>query len=203
MTASGRTTRKRKREREWEGEDEARQRAADRSLARMGVVDEADPRARADRREPLIGAEAREPGNDLAGRNSGAAKRVAVAGEPLREQHAEERHEEGAEQIEEVLVVDEVEDERAGGRDDRDPEDEQPLRHPRQDVLDRDGGRVDVRERLLRLVDTERDERERRPAPPAAIAVITDGASDRPRVSSRIAPRSPAASTNAGLSAAT
>ena len=65
ITASGRTTRKRKAERQDEGESEARQRAADRSLAGMRVVDEVDPRARPDRREPLVEAEAGEPRDDL------------------------------------------------------------------------------------------------------------------------------------------
>jgi hypothetical protein len=60
ITASGRTTRKRKAERQREGEGEARQRAADRSLARVGVVDEMDPRARPDRREEEIGIRLRE-----------------------------------------------------------------------------------------------------------------------------------------------
>src|SRR5215475_9180546 len=92
ITASARTNRKRKAEREKEGEGEARQRAADRSLAGMRVVDEMDPRLRPDRRQPLVEAEAREPREDLSGSELRSAEGVAVAGDPLREQHAEERH---------------------------------------------------------------------------------------------------------------
>jgi hypothetical protein len=130
MTASDRTTGNCKPERQQEGEGKAGQRAADRPLARMRVVDEADPRAGADGREPLVEAEAREPRDDLARAELGRAERVAVPGEPLREQHAEERHEERAEQVEEVLLVDEVDDERPGRGDRRDGEDQHPLRHP-------------------------------------------------------------------------
>src|SRR3954454_5744366 len=154
ITASGRTTRKRKAERQDEGEGEARQRAADGSLARVGVVDELDPRARSHRREPLVEAEAGEPREDLSRAELPRAEGVAAPRQPLREQDAEERYEEGAEQEEEVLVVDEVDDERARRSHGCDHEDEQPLGDARQDVLHRDGGGVDVGERLLRLVHT-------------------------------------------------
>src|SRR5262249_22097676 len=124
ITASARTTRKRKAEREEEGEGEARERAADRPLAGMCVVDEMDPRLRPDGSEPLVEAEAREPRGDLRGSELGSAEGVAVAGDPLGEQHAEERHEERAEEVEEILVVDEVDDERPGGGHAGDGEDQ-------------------------------------------------------------------------------
>src|SRR5881394_4400210 len=108
ITASGRTTRKRKAERQDEGEGEARQRAADGSPARVGVVDELDPRARTDRREPLVEAEAGEPRRDLSRAEARSGEGVALARDPLREQHAEQRHEERAQQVEEALVVDEI-----------------------------------------------------------------------------------------------
>src|SRR3954452_23795810 len=73
ITASGRTTRKRKAERQDEGEGEARQRASDGSPAGVGVVDELDPRARSDRREPLVEAE-----------GGGATRGAAPGGTPAR-----------------------------------------------------------------------------------------------------------------------
>ena len=126
----------------------------------MRVVDEVDPRGRTDWRKPLVEAEAREPRDDLSRADLRRAEGVAVPDEPLPEKHPEERDEERAEQIEEVLVVDEVDDERARRRHRGDDQDQQPLRDARQRVLQRDGGRVDVCERLLRLVDAEGDERE-------------------------------------------
>ena len=48
--------------------------------------------------------------------------------------------------------------ERAGGRDRPRPRDEQPLRDPRHEVLQADRARVDVRERLVALVDGEREQ---------------------------------------------
>src|SRR5207302_8527986 len=112
ITASGRTTRKRKRDREDEGEAEARQGAADRSLSRVRVVDEVDPRGRPDWRKPLVEAEAREPRDDLSRADLRRAEGVAVPDEPLREEHAEERDGERAEPIEEVVVGDEADCER-------------------------------------------------------------------------------------------
>ena len=44
-------------------------------------------------------------------------------------------------------------------------DDQQPLRHPRHHVLERDGGRVDVRERLVALVHGHREEGEHRHDP--------------------------------------
>src|SRR5512142_2859452 len=113
ITASGRTTRKRKRDREDEGETEARQGASHRALARVRVIDELHPALRPNRREPLVEAEACEPGDDLRGPDLRSREGVAAPDEPLREQDAEERHEERAEQIEEVLLMDEVDDEGA------------------------------------------------------------------------------------------
>ncbi len=75
----------------------------------------------------------------------------------MREQHAEQRHEERPEQEEEVLVAPQVERERPDRRGDGDERDERPLRHTGGEILERDRGRVDVRERLVGLVDGDRE----------------------------------------------
>ena len=88
---------------------------------------------------------------------------VARAGQqPVGEQHAEQRHEERAEHEQERLVLrprDQQGADRGRGRSQRD---QQALRHARQHVLERDGRRVDVRERLVGLVHGEREQREPR-----------------------------------------
>src|SRR5437879_7159337 len=117
ITASGRTTGKRKRQGQRGGAGKAGEGAADRALPWVGVVDEMNPPGRPDRGEPLVETKAREPGDDLGGSHLRGAEGVAVARDPLCEQDAEERHEERAEQVEEGMVMDEIDHERAGGRD--------------------------------------------------------------------------------------
>ena len=63
---------------------------------------------------------------------------------------------------------------------DRHPDDQQPLRRARDVVLQRDRGRVDVRERLVGLVDGQREEREDR-----ADAARGDGREDVGRTGDR------------------
>ena len=104
----------------------------------------------------------------MPGRQSGppkmcSARVVAPGDEPVGEQHAEERHEERAEQQQELLVAREVDAER-----------DRRSRAPRRstisrrcdargsEVLQRHRGRVDVRERLVGLVDRQREQREER-----------------------------------------
>ena len=83
---------------------------------------------------------------------------MAAVQQPVGEQNAEERHEEGAEQEQELLVLGQVDHERDPGCQRGDADDQCPLRRARHDVLDRDGGRVDVRERLVGLVHREREQ---------------------------------------------
>ena len=112
--------------------------------------------------DPLIEGEAAGPGRKTApahGDGLPGAEQI-VGGE-----HAEEGNEEGAEQEEERLVGDDVDDERADGRARGHADDEQALRDGGQEVLDRDGRRVDVGEGLVGLVHREREQRHRAAGP--------------------------------------
>ena len=129
------------------------------------VRDEVDPPGRPLRREPLVEGEAGGPGRELLGAHRRPREEVALAvvspgKQPVGEQDAEERDEDRAEQEQEGLVGAQVDHDRADGRGRRDGNDQEPLREPRQHVLDRHGGRVDVREGLVRFVHRQRQQRE-------------------------------------------
>ena len=85
---------------------------------------------------------------------------MAAREQPICEEHREQRHEERAEQIQEVLVVAEVDDQRADRRHQGEAADQQALRELRQEVLQADRARVDVGERLVALVHRQREQRE-------------------------------------------
>src|SRR5581483_5037677 len=143
ITPSGRTAGKRNRERKRERHAEARQRRADSAVRRMQIGEEARPEAEPARlRDPLVEAEPAEPGGDHPRAPGRAAEDVgfgvvAAGDEPVGEQDAEERYEERSEQKQELLVLREVDPERDRRRRDGDEDDEQPLRHARDEVLQR------------------------------------------------------------------
>ena len=114
--------------------------------------------------------ESGDPGADEpsppGGRPEDVVGRVVRAGcEPVREQHGEERHEDGAEEKEEALVAPHVHDQGARSRHRGDEHDQELLRHARKRVLERDGRRVRVRERLVGLGYEECEERDDRCEP--------------------------------------
>ena len=116
-------------------------------------------------REPLVDREAGEPRGDHPGPEGRRPEDVVgvvvrAVQQPVREQHAEQRHEEGAEEQEELLVVGEVEHERAERSDHGRADNEPPLGRVWAHVLRGDRGRVDVRERLVGLVDRQGEQRE-------------------------------------------
>ena len=119
-----------------------------------------------ERVQPLVEGEADEPGGE---QHRAEGRRpedvllgvVGAAHEPVAEEHAEERDEERAEEQQERLVRGEVDHQRAERGHGRDGRDEQPLRDAGRGVLQRDAGRVDVREGLVGLVDGDGQERER------------------------------------------
>ena len=118
-----------------------------------------------DRRQPLVEAEAHDPGCEPLEPDGGAVEDVLAvvvraAQQPVGEEDPEERNEDRAEEQQEVLVVPQVDHHRAGRGDRADEDDQQPLREPRQQVLERHGRRIDVREGLVRFVDGEREEGE-------------------------------------------
>ena len=90
---------------------------------------------------------------------------VRAGREPVREQDAEERHEEGAQHQQEALVREQVDRQRADRRDDADDGHERALRQ----LAARGSGsrrrRVRVRERLVGLVDRHGEQREHRAEP--------------------------------------
>ena len=116
--------------------------------------------------QPLVEAEAGDPGDDRREADLGPGEHVlasvvAPGEQPVGEQHPEERHEERPEQEQERLVVPQVDEQRP----DRVatpavPAIKRSLRHLRQQILQRDGARVDVRERLVALVHGQREQRE-------------------------------------------
>ena len=87
---------------------------------------------------------------------------MAARHEPVREQDAEQRDEERPEEQEELLVLRQVDAERDPRCEHRDPDDQQPLRRAREEVLHRDRSRVDVREGFVRLVHRQREQRQHR-----------------------------------------
>ena len=80
----------------------------------------------------------------------------------MRDEHAEQRHEDRAEQEQEALVAAHVDRERADGRGGGSSDDEHALRDPWEEILGRDRRRVHVRKRLVRLVHGQGQQRERR-----------------------------------------
>src|SRR5689334_5754404 len=101
---------------------EARQRrAAPRQRVGMEMGDEAGPPIRPDRRQPLIQREADEPRADhsrpnLRNDEDVVAFVVPPREQPVRQEHGEQRHEERAQEVQEVLIVAKVDDQRAGRR---------------------------------------------------------------------------------------
>ena len=88
--------------------------------------DEPRPPRGPDGRQPLVEAEAHEPRDERAGSpfhvvEDVRRRVVAAGGQPVGREDAEERDEERAEEIEEVLVVPEVQREREPGGDQRRP----------------------------------------------------------------------------------
>src|SRR4051794_5526771 len=148
-------------ERECNGE--ARERGADAAVRRGQPGEKARPEPEILRlRGPLVQGEAHEPGRDHPRPHRRAAEDVvafvvAAGDEPVREQYAEQRNEERAEQEQELLIPRQVDAERDRRRHDGDSDDQYTLRRTREEVLQRDRGRVDVRERLVRLVDRQRE----------------------------------------------
>src|SRR5204862_2748993 len=101
-----------------ERDREARERCADVQRPRVRVADQVGPPRRSGRLKPLVGREPEEPRGDSAEANARPSEEIVprVRGareQPVGEQHAEERYEERAEQVEEVEVVAEVDHERA------------------------------------------------------------------------------------------
>ena len=171
---------------EGEGERERGQRCADGGVARArDPRDLVDPPRRADRLDPLEERESGRPGGDPAPPHVDRACRSQqeVGGED-----AEERHEERAEQEQERLVGQDVDDARAERGGSGNKYDEEPLRGPGQDVLQRDSGRVDVRERLVVSSTVSARSASALAAPPAAMAVKMALGSARPRESARSTP---------------
>ena len=86
-------------------------------------------------------------------------------GQPVGQEHREERDEARAEQEEEGLEARQLEHERAERPERRRQDYEEPLRSAGHEVLQRDRTRVGVRERLVGLRGRQRDEREERDEP--------------------------------------
>ena len=113
--------------------------------------------------QPLVEGEPGEPGRDqtwtprrrLEDVRCGV---VSAGGDPVCEQDREERHEHRSQQQEKALVADEVDHESTHGRGCGDEHEQELLGGSRDDVLDRHGGRVHVRERLVRLGDEQGEE---------------------------------------------
>ena len=80
----------------------------------------------------------------------------------MRHEHAEQRHEHRSQQEQELLVAAHVNCQRAGRGRDGCSDDQRALRDAREEILGRDRRRVHVRERLVCLVDGQREQRERR-----------------------------------------
>jgi hypothetical protein len=116
--------------------------------------------------EPFVDEEPDQPRGDAARSQCGPvedvlARVVQAAQQPVGDEHAEQRDEDSPEQEQEALVAAHVDRERCTRRDHRCADDQQALRHARNEVLRRDGRRVDVGERLVRLVDGQREQRQR------------------------------------------
>ena len=149
-------------------------------LRRVEPREEVRPEAEILRlREPLVDGEAGEPGDDHPRPERGRAEDVVglvvrAVQQPVGEQHAEQRHEEGAQEQEELLVVGEVEHERGDGRDRCGADDE-----PR--AAARSSARSATRPRPSRRSRTPRRSRPRSaraargswPMPPAATVIST------------------------------
>ena len=109
----------------------------------------------------------------MPGRHAGAPKMswyvAARVHEPVREEHAEEWHEERAEQEQEALIGAQLDRQRAERADRGRERDEQADRQLWEEVLQRDRRRVGVREGVVGLGDREgRGARATRLRPPAA-----------------------------------
>ena len=91
--------------------------------------------------------------------NTSSARVVRARRQPVGEEHGEERHEDRAEEEQEALVAADVDEQSAERRYGGDEDDQQLLRRARKRVLQRDGGGVRVRERLVGLRDEECEER--------------------------------------------
>ena len=113
-------------------------------------------RARSRRARPPIIPAATRPLEDLRPACSGARR------QPVREQHAEKRHEVRAEQQKELLVLREVDAERDRGRERRRPRRSATAAMRAARILQRHRRRIDVRERFVGLVDRQREQREHR-----------------------------------------
>src|SRR5215210_5358463 len=149
-----------RRERQRERRRKAGQRSADSEVRLARLLDDVRPPRRTERGlvQPVVEHESGQPRQEQLRaprrRSEDLASGVAGSGsEPVGEQDAEERHEERAQQQQERLVVPQVHEQRADGGEDCDRGDEQPLGHVREHVLQRHRSRVDVRERLVGLVD--------------------------------------------------
>src|SRR5258708_6588911 len=114
ITPSCRTAGKRNRGGQHERDGEARERCADAAVGRMELREQPRPEAEPlCLRDPLVEAEAADPRQDHPGPPDRSAEDVVAVvvtarDEPVGEQHAEERHEERAEQEEKLLVLREV-----------------------------------------------------------------------------------------------
>ena len=86
---------------------------------------------------------------------------LVMRDEVVRDQHAEERHEDAADEKQEVLVPEEIDAHGERERSRADNDREHAMRHSHE-ILQRDGARVNVRECVIGLVN-ENDE-EKQPA---------------------------------------
>src|SRR5215204_3132196 len=151
---------------------EAGEGGADSEVRLARLLDDVHPPQRTERRlvQPVVERKAEDPGEQQLGSprrcvEDRGARVTRTGSEPVREQHPEERHEAGAEEEQEGLVVAKLDHKGAYSRYSRDRHNQNPLLEVREHVLERDRCRVHVGERLVGLVqgDSEEGERGREP----------------------------------------
>ncbi|MPM38053.1 hypothetical protein SDC9_84676 [bioreactor metagenome] len=113
--------------------------------------------------DQLVGEEPAQPGGDRRPAEGGPVRDVPVAAPDQREvDHGdgEERHEDRADQVQEALVPGEVHQAGQQRADDADPDRQPPAVDVRGEVVHRHRRRIDVRERLVHLVDHQDEQRD-------------------------------------------